>query len=313
MKFRNLLIIFGVVLIVFLIAWFYAKDRGESTLRNDLVEVDTSKISAMYIYPLINGRKEIKLVKSDGKWMIELNGKLEKTEKNTVQTMLIELDKLRPQRLASNSEEKWERYEVVDSLGTRLKIESDGEIVTDIILGKFDYNQQTRVASNYVRLTDETKVYVVPGYVSMSFNKEADAIRDRSMIYAENTDDWSKITYTYPGDSSFVMTKSEGRWFMNGMITDSISAANYVSSLSRLGGSGFVDNFNPGMMQPQWTIKIEGVNTPAITLEAFENPENNDYVIESGERKGTYFSGTEGSLFTRVFVGPSKFAQMTYN
>lgn len=288
------------------------RDKGESTLRAYLIDVDTSEISGMYLYPTANDFKEIKFFKEGNNWKIDNDGSIIMADNNTLKSMMVELGGLRVVRLASNNKDKWAKYEVTDSLGTKVKIESDGKIVSTIILGKFDYNQETRVASNYVRIEGEDRVYVANGYASMSFNRDLASFRNRSLIETDISG-WNRITYNYPGDSSFVLVMTDGYWMADGLATDSMATANYVSSLSRLGGSGFVDNADINLSQPQFSVVIEGANASPITIEAFADYSTEDFIIVSSENSEGKFSGLAGDLFSRIFVGKSKFAPRQLN
>ena len=281
MKSKTLIIIFAVLIVILGINYFMEKQQGDRTLLGDLVEADTSALTAISIYPKSNGKQEIRFEKEGDEWILVFEDKKVTADKNTLQSILREIQDLKPSRLASSSESKWEKYEVTDSLGIGVKIEVDGDVIADLIFGKFDYNQQTRKAVSYVRLTGKDKVYAVDGYLSMTFDRDIESFRDRSLIMADQMQ-WTRVTYSYPGDSSFVLIKGDdGRWLADGMMVDSLVCANYLSSMARLGGSVFVDDFDISQNTPSHTITFEGENMEVITLNAYPAAPVHGHVLNS--------------------------------
>ena len=309
MKIKALILVLLVLVTIFVISKLYDGKKGESTLLTDLIEVDTADISGICFYPQSYDKKELKLHKVGNEWKLSYDDKTVTADQNAIKSILTELDGLKPKRLVSNSEEKWEKYELTDSLGTSIRIESNGEIVTSLMLGKFNYNEQTRTGVSFVRLTDDTKVYSTDGFISMAFNREPNTFRNRSLIQAESND-WTRITFNYPADSSFTLSSNNGTWMLDGLQVDSMTTANYVSSLSRLGGNDFIDDdFNSTMAQPDYTITIEGANQSIITLDAYNIVSLNDIAIVSSQNIDSKFSGNSGDIFKRTFVSKHKFVQ----
>lgn len=306
MKSKTLIIILVVLGAALAINYYIENKTGDRTLLGDLVAADTTELTAISVFPKVNNKEEVRFVKDGDTWALELEGKKVSADKNAIQSILREIQNLKPARLASTSEEKWEEYEVTDSLGIQAKMEVDGKVVADLIFGKFDFNQQTRAASSYVRINGEDEVYAVNGYLSMTFDREAEGFRDRTLINADQSQ-WTRISYSYPGDSSFVLTKGEdGYWLADGQAVDSISCANYLSSMSRLGGNVFADDFDASTSTPSHSITIEGENIEPITLDAYVADPAYGYVINSSQNKGIYMSGNN-DVFNRSFVNKAKF------
>lgn len=306
MKSKTLIIIFAVLIVILGINYFVEKQKGERTLLGDLVEADTSDLTAITVYPKMEGKKKIRFEKDGESWVLVQEDKKLAADKNAMQAMFTEIQNLKPSRLASSSEDKWEKYEVTDSLGMRVTMEANGKINADLIFGKFDYNQQTQKAASYVRIKGKDKVYAVDGYLSMTFDRGSESFRDRSLIMADQLQ-WTRVTYSYPGDSSFVLQKdTTGHWFADGMPVDSITCANYLASMARLGGSVFVDDFDIAQNIPSHTMTFEGENMDVITLNAYPADPVHGHVLNSSENPNTVVSGNN-DLFNRTFVPITRF------
>ena len=305
MKSKTLIFILLILVVILGVNYYLENKNGDRTLLADLVEADTSAITAFSIYPNEFDKQEVRFVRGNDDWKVQYDGKSVNADKSTIFAMLRDLQDLKPTRLASTSKDKWEKYEVTDSLGLSAKIEVDGDVVADLVFGKFDYNQQKQSAASYVRLADQDEVYAVKAYLSMTFNREPEAFRNRSLIMADQFK-WTRVTYTYPGDSSFVLTKDgNGYWMADGMAVDSLACANYLASMSRLGGHTYVDEFDPAVATPSHTITFEGENVETITLNAYPWDHPHYQVLVSSKNPSTYISGNN-DLFNRTFVPRSK-------
>ncbi|MEA3444159.1 MAG: DUF4340 domain-containing protein [Bacteroidota bacterium] len=305
MKSKTLLIILAILVILLSLNYYMDIKKGDRTLLADLVDADTSEISTISIYPKAFNKKEIKFIKEGDEWMLAFDDIKTGTDENTMKSILGEIQNLKPARLASTSDSKWEKYEVNDSLGIEVKItDNDGEL-TELVFGKFDYNQQNRKSASYVRLAGEEEVYAVDGYLSMTFDRGPESFRNRSLIEANHLL-WTRITYNYPGDSSFVMISEKGRWHIDGIGTDSLSTTNYLASMSRLGGNQFVDDFDISQSTPSHTIVFEGENLETITLDAYPTGDAHGYAIVSSENKHAIVSGGS-DLFDRTFISKNTY------
>ena len=140
MKQKHLIILFVVLLGIFLINKYAFKDRKEKTFDTELISVDTAKVDAVYIYPKSFNHKEIILKKENGKWRLKYDDKNVSAGSSTVQSILAQINNLTANRLVSKTSKNWEKYEINDSLGTRVKIEQEGELLGDLTIGKFNYN-----------------------------------------------------------------------------------------------------------------------------------------------------------------------------
>ncbi len=308
MKSKTLIII--LVVLAGLLSIDHFLDKSDSTLLTDLVAADTTEISAIAFYPKAFGKKEIKFNKESDIWMLSFENTKVGVDDNMLNGILLGIQNLKPVSLASNSDSKWEKYEVTDSLGIRLVITDNAGETTELILGKFDYNQETRVSVNYVRVANSDEVYAVDGYLSMAFDRTPESFRDRSLITADHLL-WTRVTYTYPGDSSFVMISNQGRWEIEGVKTDSISAINYLASMGRLGGNLFVDDLDISELTPTHTIVFEGENIDKITLNAFYVGEPHGFVVTSSENKYAVVSGND--LFDRTFISKDAYTKEIKN
>ncbi|MGB5895633.1 MAG: DUF4340 domain-containing protein, partial [Ignavibacteriaceae bacterium] len=212
---NNLLgLVFVILLLVVVILFFFDPGKNERTFREVLVDIDTSAVTQILIFSKANNYQPIKVFKQNNKWLVELkNGKTASVTEQKITQTLSELTSIIPKRLAARNKEKWGEFQV-DSAGTRVQIFEGDDRSLDIVIGRFNYQQQLQSVSSYVRLHKDVDVYEVDGFLALTFNKDADAFRDGTVI-KDDSNSWTKLQFDYPADSSFILNKINSKWYVN--------------------------------------------------------------------------------------------------
>ncbi len=309
--------IFAILLAFVIVSELVDMDSGERTFKSDIVQIDSSKITEVLIYPKAHPDTAITLKKTGTAWQLFYNGRRYKPNQNMISNIINELLKIKAQRVAATDKEKWSKYEVADTSATRVQVKHGKELAADFYIGKFSFKQrgnpmmqqnpymrQQPQITSYVRIANDDNVYAVDGMLSMAFNREFNAFRDNQIINS-NKDDWTKLTYNYPADSSFVLSNNNGKWMLGGTVTDSAKTAEYLNSIDYLTNSTFVDNAQVG--EPLYSVTIEGKNFTPINIKAFPADSIHKFYIHSSENEGVYFSCKSNNIADRLFVSPSGF------
>lgn len=311
-KFNNkiLLIVFAALLALWLLTQMFDSGKNERNFRTDLVEVDTAQITSVLLNPK-EDTGTIQLAKNNGQWLVQKGEVTAQADPQAVESLLNALVSLKPERLAARSRDKWNDFEVTDSLGTRVKVMSQDQVVSDLLVGKLSFQQmaaqqqmpmqQTRPqATSYVRLAEEDEVYAVDGFLATTFNRPFNSWRDRSFLQLEE-DSIRKISFTYPADSGFVAVKADSIWKIGDAFADSTRLTNYLSRLSSLNSTEFVDTFSAEGKQPQYTATIEGHNFQPVTVEGYSV--DSVFVLRTTRKPDVFIRSDSVGLFTQVFVG----------
>ncbi len=298
------------ILLVVLIAIYFISTLGgdkDRTFKSQIVTVDTAKVTKIVVTPKIGAGDDIIFTKTGKEWKLESGGKTYKPSKSGPKQILAELLRMKAERVAATDNSKWKELEVTDSTGTQVKLYDGDNLLTGVYIGKFTYTQpkgqQSRQnrgkMSTCVRLADEDNVYVVDGFIKMNIPAKVESYRDKSLSLL-NKDDISKITLNYP-EGSYTLNKNEGKWFLNNQPADSTKMKTYISKISRVTGSTFIDDVEPASSTPEYSVKIEGNNFIPVEIKAFPADSVNQYVIISSEIPDSKFSGSKGKLFDRIF------------
>jgi hypothetical protein len=301
---NNLLgLVFVVLLLVVVILFFFDSGKNERTFREVLVDIDTSAVTQILIFSKANNYQPIKVFKQDDKWLVELkNGKTASVTEQKISQTLSELSSIIPKRLAARNKEKWGEFQV-DSTGTRVQIFEGDEPSLDIVIGRFNYQQQLQSVSSYVRLHNDVDVYEVDGFLAFTFNKDANAFRDGTMI-KDDSNSWTQLQFDYPADSSFTLSKVIDKWYVNNIETDSAKTAEYLRKLSNLTQNRFADDVVVQTGQKSmYNLTISNDKLEFIELAAYVDSTN--YVIISSENSEAKFDGK--TLGSTIFVSNKSF------
>lgn len=301
---KTLISLFVLLLLVVVIFLYVDSKHGERTFRTQLVDIDTSAVTSIEIYPQATDHKQVKIYKEGKDWKVLLkDNKNAQVPEEKVKSLLRELTSIKANRLAATGEKSWKDFKV-DSVGTEIKVYQGNDKTLDIILGKFEY-QQPRTMTTFVRLQNDKDVYGVDGFLSFAFNHDANYFRDNKIIddYYSN---WKKLTFTYPNDSSFVLEKNGKNWEINNKKTDSTATVRYLSSISNLTSTNIDDDINKNDLNKSlYHLSIESSSKGVMEVTAYQS--GSDIIINSSQNSDTYFNGTKNDLWGKVFLGKDHF------
>ncbi|QSE98510.1 DUF4340 domain-containing protein [Fulvivirga lutea] len=306
-KNKILLIVFGVLLAIYFGNKFLGSNNDRN-FRDVLVELDTASVNKVVIEARANSHQPVEFIKEGGKWSVSNGAKKDDADKNSVKSIINSLIKLEPQRLVSNSEDKWAQYEVNDSLGTKVKMYAGDKELANLVVGKFNFNQQARTAATFVRLADEEEVYTVDGFLASTYNQEFNSFRDKTFVKT-TPENLTSLKFDYAGDSSFVLNKVSDAttgsvWQVNGVEADSASVQKYLNGLRRLNQSDFADDFTPSE-GAAYTLTIDGNNMNSIVVKGFMR--DDEVILNSSLNSDAYFKKGSLNVFEKLFVSSQSF------
>jgi hypothetical protein len=264
-------LVFAALLVVAVLLFLFEGGKNERTFRQVLVDIDTTGVTQILIYPKSQEHKEVKLFKEGKNWMVTLpSGKNAKVPDQKIRDVFEQLESIKPNRLAARDESKWNELQV-DSTGTRVKVYEGSKLALDIVLGRFSF-QQPRSMNTFVRLYNDKDVYEVNGFLDMTFNQGAKVFREGTILKSDYNN-WQQLQFSYPADSSFQLTKTNNK-FIDDIKIDTTST-------------------------PTFSLNISTNDLQFIKVEGFQSKES--ILIHSSQNPEAWFDGT--SLMKTVFVG----------
>ncbi|HCW08166.1 MAG TPA: hypothetical protein DGG95_12465 [Cytophagales bacterium] len=289
---KILIIVLLVLAAVFVFSRIFRASSREGNLPKELVSVDTASVTEIKIYPSSEKNKEIRLVREGKKWSAKMESRSADAELGSVLSALNNFIHLKPLRLVSKKKAKWSEFHVGDT-STRVKLFKDNEVLADLRVGKIGFSQQPGQQQftadgvfTYVRLSDQDEVYTVQGFLESSFNRSYNDWRDKSFLRVRQ-EQVTKITFTYPADSGFVVEKRDKKWWVNNTEADSVKVKGYIAQLAFKNASDFADDFHPNG-NSQAVIQINSSAGSLATIQAWKRI--TDWAVNSTHQSKVYFS-----------------------
>ncbi len=244
----------------------FSKNTSSST--NEIVAIKASNVQSISFFPKENGEK-FQIVRQDNYWLIKTGDIKVQADAYTVHELLLQLELLKPKELVTKSKKEWEKYEVTEALGTRIVINEGKKPLADIILGNFLFDKKTNKITSYVRNTNEKQVYAVDGYLSMMFTRGAKSFRDNSVLLG-NPEQWNKLTFKYPADSSFTLSRINNTWSCESKTCNNVKVEEFFSKVRMLTTTKFEDSIVIASDKAaDYQLTIEGTNFEPIIIEGF--------------------------------------------
>lgn len=309
-KTRHLVFVFLILLSIFGLVELRDKLNSDRSLRALVMSVDTSKISGIVISS-VHPAQTIDLSLHDSIWTINHNGQEYVADQRMVHNILWRLVNLKPEWLAATGKEQWNEFQVSDSLATRVVIkEKKSKKTKTLLIGKISYQApqspyEQGIVNSFVRLDGENKVYAVQGFLRMDFPADVNSYRLKNLV-SRNAEQWTRFTFAYPADSSFILERRQHQWFINNQQTDSVRMMYYLQDLAKLSGTHFADTL-AGNKPALLSLTIEGNNMQPVVLMAFTTADAADYLIHSSFNAQAWFTEDKNSLPSRIFKSKSYF------
>ncbi|MBN1416013.1 MAG: DUF4340 domain-containing protein [Bacteroidales bacterium] len=317
---KKLSFLFIFLLLLVTLVFLIDQKKGKKTFRTDLFDADTAEITAIIIYPRSDPDKPLTLIRDKSDWVLKSGEKQFSADGGMIREMLRNLNDLKALRIAATDKAKWQEYEVSDSLSTKVQVKKGKKTVSTLYIGRFSYQmpkntnpydyygRQAKI-STYVRTGEEESVYVVEGFLSMTFNRSVNDFRNKVIIHS-NQNDWNRLTFSYPADSSFTLIKDKGSWSVDGIVIDSAQVYGYLNSIAYVSSEDFVDDQKPVSNRPDYSLKIEGDNMiKPILISAFAADTTLGCLISSSMNEGVYFNGKKSGIPEKIFISKRSFLQ----
>jgi hypothetical protein len=305
---KTLLVVLVILLAVFLFGKFFRQEKRANTLKSNGVELDTSLVTKINLYPVAEKGNVLNFYKKGETWRVKKGDVDAPVEKEHIQNLLTEAKRIKPRQLVAKSKDKWIEYHVDDSLGTRVQFLSEKKKLMDLYIGKFTYKQMQSpyggqqggniVGTSYYRKADEKEVYATEGFLSFTFNQDFNSWRDQQLIQL-NKKDVTRLNFDYFADSSFTVQKADSVWLIGSIKADSLKIDNYLDKLRNQRKSVFKDDFHPGS-QPACQLTIEGNNMNTIVLKAYND--NGVWIFNSSFNPESYFADPDKSLVHELLI-----------
>ena len=138
---KVLAIIFGILGVAFLLSKMLGGNKSRS-FDPQIVQINSEDITELII--VAPGADPATVWKEQGQWMVRNGTNSYKANETVVSSIIREMSSIKADKVISRSLENGAKYGTNEDSGTKITAKSGAKTLTEIIVGRFSFNQQTR-------------------------------------------------------------------------------------------------------------------------------------------------------------------------
>jgi hypothetical protein len=301
MKFNNKILglVFIGLLAMFLVSKILNKPKVKS-FKDVLVNIDTSAVDKIVFYPKGTAEK-ITILRNGSFWEAD-NGSLKTTAtSSSVNALLSPTTNIKALQLISKNESKWAEYEVDDISGKKIELYNGNKLLSGFYVGRFNFNQNTRSAKSYMRLADENDIYVVDGFLSMSYEKQFNDFRNKRLVNNLSIDEISTLKLISADKRITIEKDLDNHWIdENNNMLDSLKATRAVQGLVNLMGNDIID-YKPNASNKLAQLTLISRENSEQIIDIYKKDEK-EFVLASSSNKDVYFGSDSTGIFKTAYL-----------
>ena len=295
---KTLGIVFSALLLIYLLFKLFGGNK-ERSFDPNIIELDTAKVTSILVDPK-GGQSAFTLSKEGGSWVIQQNDNEFTAASGSVSSLLNNLQGIRAQRVVSRSEEKWSDYEV-DDTGTRITAKAGNKILTDLRVGRFNFNQVNQSSTSYVRPENDKAIYAVEGFLSMTLAQGMSNYRNKLLVQLSK-DNIRQMKLSDSGNE-IVINRVDNQWTSSdNTVLDSTEMATYLNGVQSVSGIEFAESTvqNNQLLN---TLEISGDNMDQpFRLYCYASGDSTRmFALHSTLNEEGYFLTDSSSIYDRTF------------
>lgn len=301
---KTLLIVFLGLLALYGLNRLFSGKR-DSNFNSELIKVDTATVTSIVVSLHEPEPQEISLKKEEGGWIVSNGHQSAKAMPEAITSVLTNLSLVRTQQIAASSADLWSAYEVGEGQGVGVKVYKGSQLKEDFIVGKFDFNPETRSGKCYVRLNGQNEVYSIDGFELLSFKQGFEAYRNRELIKMKAAMKVNEFLCQWP-DTTSLFKKTPLGWTTGNATLDSMKVENYLNVLRNLTATTFADDFDEtkaGRLHfATLTIKGDNIEAPYVIDCYRDTTREHPFVLHSTYNPETWFESDSAGVFKQIFL-----------
>lgn len=285
---------------------YFEKYNSKSILKSKVLDVETDNLFKIFV----NSKNQVDtLIKENNDWFIFKDGKNISARTSDLNTIIDQLSNLKIDRLVSNSNENWEKYELTDSLTTLVEMFESNNSSTKIYFGKTDldnvnnsqnYNPgaQNQLPKSFIRMNQDNRIYQISGYYGLMFSMGVNSFRENELI---DMDSIASIEINQNDSVGKSFTFNDSVWVSStNKPLDSLKFDTYLNYISKLSLSNFYDDSN---LNKEYSSKLKIVSkqNKEVSLYAYQDSVSLDFVVTSSENLNNYFRLNDNQEYSKIF------------
>lgn len=295
---RTLTIVLIALVAVYVGARIFRAPNRESTLNIVLVDIDTSAVKEILLYPTKGKGEEIRLTRGAGGWNVRQGEIAAEADSNVLKSLMGSFIGLKASRVVTEQASKWSEYNVGDTTGTRIVVKGEG----DHSLGEWWVGEAPAKdgayggGQSYVRLANKDNVYAVDGYLHTQYNKPFNDWRNKAFLRVDKS---NLSGVTAQGAITWELKKDSVGWLLDRTKTDSLAVERYVSRFTSMNFSDFSDGFQP-TKGADASLTLHSPIGDLANIQAWKTSDST-WVVQSSQRPKVFFE-VDHTKFTSELI-----------
>lgn len=305
---KNKILSLLLVALVTIYIWenYLENKNSKSILKSQVLNVDPDNITKI----IVKSKNKIDTMsKKNMDWLLLKNGINISAKTSDINKIIDQLSNIKIDRLISNSNKNWEKYELTDSLNTLVEIFEINNISTKIYFGKTDFEKlnnsqnynpmsQNQLPRSYIRINEDSRIYQISSYLGLMFSMGLNSFRQNELT---NMDSIVRIEINQNNSVSKSYTYEDSLWVSSdNKVLDSLKFETYLKYISKLSLEDFYDDSN---LSPEYSSKLIIVNQlrEEVSLYAYQDTISSDYVLTSSANLNNYFRLKDSEEYSKIF------------
>jgi hypothetical protein len=295
---RILLVVVAALALIYALSNMFSLRSKERSFKEYVLQLDTSAVTSVSFTPRKMKGKEIRLDRSGVDWTVTSDEKTHPGDPQSIRTMLGNFVALRSQRLVGAKDAVEDREELNDSLAVPISFTLRDGTKHELLIGKSAYSEAGQPVT-YVNVPGESEVYAVGSLLLNQLDQPLSNWRPRALVKGDPAS-WQRLTFSFPGDSSYVLERNGSAWLVDSVPGDSSKIENFLKSLARSQAHDVADSVDVTTLQPTYRLVIQDRSRPE-GIQVLAYPWQQGYVATSTINPGSVLSFDPMRELPRMF------------
>ena len=235
----------SIIILILLIVLYFLVEHRESSMTapksvENFIGVDTAEVDRITIGRLGTATT---LTRASGNWYVMEGEEHHTADPNATQQLFDIIGDMKVGNVISDNPDNQIKFQVDTLTGFTVSLFSGDDLLSAVVIGKMADYMHT-----YVRLRDESQVYIADGMMSHLFNRAPSDWRDKT-IFDLPTTEVQSVEFKF-GDEHYRIVKADTVWsvsespFSEMVDADQDSVTSLLSALCALRSGGFATAYD---------------------------------------------------------------------
>ncbi len=265
----HLLLIVAALAALWYITGLFNPAAKQRTFREHILRADTASLRSFTIVPAASkGMPPIHFMRAADGWIMALMSDTMVADMGPVRNLLGSVADMRPLRVAGKMSVVADRYDLGDSTADHLLLDLP-EGPYDLLVGRCTEGDDPITV---VSPAGDAQAYGIRGRLG-SFTDQTFGDWMPKYLVTGDPRNWTRVQFTFPGDTGYTMVRSGSTWMLDGEPTDTARVRKFLGSLARARAQEVADPADTLHAIPAFRLLVnDTTRTEAIAVVVYQVP-----------------------------------------